>query len=193
MDDFADIKNEIINNLNKFENTLWKSLTQATKDKDTKKVDGINSAIKRKEYLESEILKMFDQLGLLGKPAHDNFQTSTYVPTGGRAKAPKPIPKSIRIGEYVENIRYLNEIPIVIANWILDHGQSLPEIPNFVHSNIQGFAQSANIKQLKNGWFIEVGDDKQTLIIKGRKLLDQTGFISVNFDVEMHNGEVLNG
>ena len=194
MDIFPKIKNEISRNLTNFENELWKSLTQATNDQDSKKVDTINSIIKKKKYVESEILNLFSQLSLK-EETNKNLPpvSKSGILDGNRAKSPKLIPQLICIGDDVQKIRYLNEIPIAIANWILNKGGTIPENRNFIHRNDQGFSKSANIKRLQNGWYIEIGDDKQTLMMKGRKLLDMTGFGSTSFRVEILNGDDLKG
>ena len=45
-----------------------------------------------------------------------------------------------------------------------------------MHENNIGFANSAQTKHLDNGWYIEVGDSQETLLLKGRRLLDSCGF-----------------
>ena len=89
------------------------------------------------------------------------------------------------------NIPY--QIPIVIANWIIQQGKALPRIPNFVHPSNTGFAPSAQTKELKNGHFIEVGDDQGRLIEKGRELLDACGLRGVGFRVLLDDGTMKNG
>jgi hypothetical protein len=183
MDDYLAVREQMVGTLKKFEKQLWKSLAQATKDRDTKMIGRINSVIEKEKSLESELLGLFNQMNL-------NEKT---VPLSIPKRTPKSITKLIRVGGHDQQIRYFNEIPVIVANWILDQGKNLPQIPNFVHNNPRGFAQSAQTKQLKNGWSIEIGDAKQTLMAKGRKLLDQTGFKSVDISVEMQDGEVLKG
>jgi hypothetical protein len=183
MDDYLAVRVQTVDILKKFENQLWGSLAQATKDQDTKMIGKINSVIERKKVLESELLSLFDQMNLNEKPV----QISTPKRT------PRSIPKLVRVSGHNQQIKFFNEIPVIVAEWIIGQGKDLPQIPNFVHDNSRGFARSAQTKQLKNGWFIEVGDSKETLITKGRKLLDQTGFKSVELSVEMQDGEVLKG
>jgi hypothetical protein len=90
-------------------------------------------------------------------------------------------------------VNYSYQIPIVIANWIIQQGKPLPRIPNFVHPSNSGFASSAHTKELKNGWFIEVGDDQGRLIEKGRELLNACGLRDVGFRVLLDDGTVKDG
>ena len=182
MESFAEIKNAISKHLKTLENELWKSFTQATKDQDLNQIDRIRFALERRKIVELEARKMFDSLTI----PQTSPPKGTLPPVGKRRRK---YPKSIRIGDYEEQIRYLNQIPVVTANWILNQGRELPEIQNFVHRDNNDFMPSAALKKLRNGWYIEVGDDKQTLINKARNLLDQTGFESTHFSVEMHDGE----
>ena len=84
-----------------------------------------------------------------------------------------------------------NQIPVVVGNWILKQGKNLPRIQNFVHETSAGFPQSAQVKQLENGWFIEIGDSQQVLVQKGRRLLDACGFRDVQLQVILENGDAL--
>jgi DNA sulfur modification protein DndB len=101
--------------------------------------------------------------------------------------------KEVLIGNVQESVKYSYQIPIVIANWIIQQGKALPRIPNFVHSSNTGFAPSAQTKELKNGHFIEVGDDQGRLIEKGRELLDACGLRDVGFRVLLDDGTMKNG
>src|SRR5207249_169 len=96
--------------------------------------------------------------------------------------------REVQIGNIRESLNFANQIPVVIANWILQQGKTLPRIPNFVHPANSGFAQSAQTKELKNGYFIEVGDDQARLIEKGRELLDACGLRNVGFRVLLDDG-----
>ena len=59
---------------------------------------------------------------------------------------------------------------------------------NFVHENNIGFANSAPTKHLDNGWYIEVGDSQETLLLKGRRLLDSCGFRHLPLQVVLEDG-----
>ena len=101
--------------------------------------------------------------------------------------------REVQIGSVRESVNYSYQIPIVIANWIIQQGKPLPRIPNFVHLSNSGFASSAQTKELKNGCFIEVGDDQGRLIEKGRELLNACGLRDVGFRVLLDDGTVKNG
>ena len=101
--------------------------------------------------------------------------------------------REVQIKDFRELINYSNQIPVVIANWIIRQGKPLPRIPNFVHPNNSGFASSAKPKELKNGCFIEIGDDQDRLIEKGRELLNACGLRDVGFRVLLDDGTVRNG
>ena len=102
-------------------------------------------------------------------------------------------PKELRIGNHIEPLRASNEIPVSVANWILEQGKDLPVIPNFVHKTAEGFTAAAQLKQAKNGWSIEIGDSQPTLIQKGRTLLDRCGFGAVVFSILLEDGQIRNG
>jgi predicted type IV restriction endonuclease len=110
-----------------------------------------------------------------------------------QGRRPTIHPTEIRIGDFHAPVRNWNEIPIVVANWILAQGKPLREIPYFVHKTNSGFQKAAQIKELNNGWFIEIGDNWQVLIRKGRKLLDVCGMRDVRFRVFREDGTVENG
>ena len=97
-------------------------------------------------------------------------------------------PREVRIGGCAESVRAWNEIPVVVANWILSQGKALPRVENFVHEADADFAQSALTKELNNGWFIEIGDSQGTLVQKGRRLLDDCGLRNVGFQIRLEDG-----
>jgi len=101
----------------------------------------------------------------------------------------RPIrPTEVKIGDATIGIGKLNEIPVVVANWILRQGKTLRRMQNFVHETDSGFPASAQTKRLENGWFIEVGDSQGTLLQKGRRLLDASGFREVLLHVVLEDG-----
>ena len=97
----------------------------------------------------------------------------------------------MKIGNVVIDVGRLNEIPIVVANWILQQGKTLHRMQNFVHETDSGFPGSAQTKRLDNGWSIEIGDSKYTLLRKGRKLLDAYGFREVTLQVVLEDGNII--
>lgn len=116
-------------------------------------------------------------------------ETST-IRVGRRARRRFAKPREIRIGTYSERVGNWCEIPVVVANWILAQGKSLPRIDGFVHQTNAGFFQSASTKELNNGWFIEIGDAQGTLVQKARTLLDECDMRSVNFQIVLTDGSV---
>jgi DNA sulfur modification protein DndB len=97
-------------------------------------------------------------------------------------------PTEVRIGDVPIWVRRANEVPVVVANWILQQGRALRRMQNFVHEMDSGFSASAQTKRLDNGWFIEVGDSQETLLLKGRRLLDACGFSEVTLKVVLEDG-----
>ena len=83
------------------------------------------------------------------------------------------------LGEEIK-IRWLNEIPISVANWLLDHGISLRECPNLIQRNKADFKTgSPGLKALKNGCYIKTGNDKERILDTTRKLLKLAGLSGV--------------
>ena len=117
---------------------------------------------------------------------------------GGLAKPNGPInqprppirPMELRIDADVLRLSRWNEVPVGVANWILQQGRTIPRMQNFVHETNSGFARSAQTKELDNGWFIEVGDSQETLLQKGRRLLNASGFRDVQLNVVMEDGTI---
>lgn len=102
-------------------------------------------------------------------------------------------PSELRIGTVAVRLNRSNQIPVVVANWILKQGRTLPRIPNFVHETRSGFSRSAQTTELNNGWFIEIGDSQDMLIQKGRRLLDASGFRDHRLEVVLEDGTVKRG
>jgi len=59
----------------------------------------------------------------------------------------------------------------VVANWLFARANPSKN-PELIHETDSGFTQSAQTKELKNGWFIEIGDHQERLIQKARELLN---------------------
>ena len=128
-----------------------------------------------------------------GQPETTESQMNQLVYSPQQRRRQTNRAREVQIGNIRELVNNNNQIPIVIANWIIQQGKSLPRLPNFVHPSNTGFALSAQTKGLKNGHFIEVGDDQGRLIEKGRKLLDACGLRDVGFRVLLDDGTVKNG
>jgi hypothetical protein len=100
-------------------------------------------------------------------------------------------PRELTIGSFHVPISLNNQIVIATANWILKQGKSLPRIENFIHPNDTGFSTSAQIRQLDDGSFIEIGDSQSTLMQKARRLLNACGFHQVKIEVLLEDGIIL--
>ena len=135
MEKFQEYKQSIIKELSEFEKELWNLLKQATKNRDTHRVDKINSVIRKKQSVASEIERIFDGLQGIMSPRQAVPEAAREIRPSLSGKRPKAIPRAVRIGAYEQAVRRLNKIPVVVGNWILDQGKDLPEIYNFVHHN----------------------------------------------------------
>ena len=83
------------------------------------------------------------------------------------------------LGEKIE-IRRLSDIPISVANWLMDQGISLRECPNLIQRNKADFKSgSRGLKVLKNGCYIKTGNDKERILDTTRKLLKLAGLSGV--------------
>jgi len=117
-------------------------------------------------------------------------QRSDLAGLGNNRRRQTIRPSEVQIDDARYSISFANQIPVVIANWIVQQGKTLPRIPNFVHPTNSGFASSAQTKEVDNGWFIEVGDDQGRLIEKGRELLKACGLGDIGFRVLLDDGTV---
>jgi len=176
----------------------WKQVEDSAKGKDRLATQNALDAVthlenlkRQQEALDKSILasisaKSPTEMQHFASNEHEDIS----IPFG-RRKRPTNRPQEIRIGSYRKSIRYAYEIPLTVANWIIEQGKALPTIPNFVQSTKIGFATSAGPKPLKNGQFIEVGDDQKVLLHKARTLLDNCGFQSLKFQVVFADGSEL--
>jgi hypothetical protein len=104
----------------------------------------------------------------------------------------KPVrPVEIKFGSVKKHIRYATEIPVAIANWLIEQGKELPITANFIHPSDAGFSQSATTKKLKSGQFMRVGHNQEALLHKARELLDGCGYEGVQIKVLLDNGITL--
>ncbi len=99
-------------------------------------------------------------------------------------------PVEIRIGTEVVKVTKSNQIPVLVGNWILKQGKTIPRIQNFVHEADSGFPRAAQTKQLVNGWYVEIGDSQDVLLQKARRLLDACGFREVRLEILLEDGTV---
>jgi hypothetical protein len=99
-------------------------------------------------------------------------------------------PVEIRIGTEVVKATKSNQIPVLVGNWILKQGRTIPRIQNFVHEADSGFPRAAQTKQLANGWYVEIGDSQDVLLQKARRLLDACGLREVRLEILLEDGTV---
>jgi hypothetical protein len=104
----------------------------------------------------------------------------------------KPVrPVEMKFGSVKKHIRYATEIPVAIANWLIEQGKELPITANFIHPSDAGFSQSATTKKLKSGQYMRVGHNQEALLHKARELLDGCGYEGVQIKVLLDNGITL--
>jgi len=92
-------------------------------------------------------------------------------------------PRELRIGAFRAPVALNNQVLIETANWLIGQGRALPAIPNFVQRSRAGFAESAQVKPLQEGYFIEIGDSQEALFQKARKLLNLCGLSGVKIEI----------
>jgi len=114
------------------------------------------------------------------------------VPTPVARPKKKPVrPVEIKFGSVKKHIRYATEIPVTIANWLIEQGKELPITANFIHPSDAGFSQSATTKKLKSGQFMRVGHNQEALLHRARELLDSCGYEGLQIKVLLDNGITL--
>ncbi len=119
-----------------------------------------------------------------------NPQPDVQTPVARPKK--KPVrPVEIKFGSVKKHIRYATEIPVAIANWLIEQGKELPISANFIHPSDAGFSQSATTKKLKSGQFMRVGHNQEALLHKARELLDGCGHEGLQIKVLLDNGITL--
>jgi hypothetical protein len=127
---------------------------------------------------------------LAPEKAADVPQPEAQAPVARPKK--KPVrPVEIKFGSVKKHIRYATEIPVTIANWLIEQGKELPITANFIHPSDAGFSQSATTKKLKSGQFMRVGHNQDALLHKARELLDGCGYEGVQIKVLLDNGITL--
>lgn len=100
-------------------------------------------------------------------------------------------PREIRFGTFKKRIRNPHEIPVVVANWLIDQGKAVQNFENFVHAGNIGFKATATTIRLNSGQFMEVGDDQKDLLRKARILLDSSGYRGRPIEVLLEDGSQL--
>jgi len=170
---FTRLKEDFLSSAQSLNTELWERLRNSADMRDRKKAGIVQSFIERAEKVTNEINLLFNDIQI--EFGQNPEKLSLMEEVSVIFKDGRPTKINI-FGEEIV-IRKLNEIPVSVANWLMDHGKTLVEIPNFIHRNRTDFKMtSATPKQLKNGWFIEVGDDKDRLLDKANRLLKRAGF-----------------
>jgi hypothetical protein len=169
------VKEDLLGAVQTLNGELWEQMKRSAETKDDRKIDILNSFLKRTKSVLDEINLLLNDLerefGEKSQIRHVRIPQKDVIVFFRNGR-----PTKINIlGDEIE-IRKQNEIPFSVANWLLNHGKHIPEIPNFIHKNKADFKmRSASLKQLKDGRFIEIGDHKERLLEKTRKLLDICG------------------
>lgn len=173
MFNFAQLKESLLSYMPQLEEELWKLSERANQNRNLNQMGKVGSIIREQKKLVDAISYLFDEIAKVQiEPETNSANQAIRIICSRNGKSPT----AIRIGEKEMRIRKWNEIPVTIANWILEDGKNLPEIQNFISPDKEGFMKSAFLKQLRNGWFIEVGDHKEALIKKTEKLLRNAGY-----------------
>lgn len=130
------------------------------------------------------------QAAPVAEKAADIPQPEVQTPVARPKK--KPVrPVEMKFGSVKKHIRYATEIPVTIANWLIEQGKELPITANFIHPSEAGFSQSATTKKLKSGQFMRVGHNQEALLHKARELLDGCGYEGLQIKVLLDNGITL--
>lgn len=170
------LKKDLLDSTNALKAELRGHLISLVNQDETKKVGILNLMIERANKIKNEIYLLFNDLEAeFGQKAEKENSTGPSNRILVFQKGGIPLKLNI-LGEEFE-IRRWNQVPVCVANWILDQGKVLEEYPNFIHRNKADFQiQNPSFKQLKNGWFMEVGDDKPRLLYKTKRILKLAGF-----------------
>jgi hypothetical protein len=188
--------NEMIKKLESNIRIAWKQVKLAADDEN---VAATQTALNKVSHLENLKLQQLtlekniaasitDEIDVPGKKAETVFPLEIYARPGKRQTIR---PSEIRFGSFKKSIHFANEIPITVANWLIEQGKTLPTFHNFVHPSNTGFARSAKTKRLVSGQYIEIGDHQDILIQKSRKLFDACGYRTLKFEVLFQDGNVV--
>jgi len=170
--------------------TAWQDLKESVRNEDWAATKRGFRRMEGLQQVNEESAKKIEEI----KPIFDSppsFTESRPIADFNGVRRGTIRPKELRIGADRIPISLNNQIVIATGNWILKQGATIPVLRNFVHRDNSGFSQSAQIKRLDNGSFVEVGDSQPTLISKARKLLDVCGFRNSKIEVHLEDGTVL--
>ncbi len=188
--------NEIVKKLDSNIRIAWTHVKLAAEKEDVSatrvaldKVSHLENLKHQQVALEKSIAaSIAGEVEVAGKNDSPAHAPENYFRSGKRQTVR---PTEIRFASFKKPIRYANEIPITVANWLVEQGKVLPTFPNFIHSSNNGFAKSAITKRLVSGQFIEVGDHQEILIQKARKLFDTCGYRTLKFEVLLEDGNTV--
>ncbi|MFO1500190.1 MAG: hypothetical protein U1G07_17675 [Verrucomicrobiota bacterium] len=96
-------------------------------------------------------------------------------------------PTSLCLNDDEFPVKAWNQVPVLIADWLLRAGHCLPNLP-YISQDKAAFTESARLKALCNGSWIEVGDDTDRLMAKARRLLETSESVCL---VKCSNGDVV--
>lgn len=130
---------------------------------------------------------------------HVHANTSSPVPTGngsvsngasenGHTAVGRPVGVLAQGTE--TPVAKWNDVPVVIANWLLDQQLPLPAMP-FIKRDEAAFPRSARLRTLQDGSLIDLGDGRAQLLRKARRLLDGSGRRDLRVDVQLAGGETI--
>jgi hypothetical protein len=188
--------NDMIKKLEGNIRIAWKQVKLAA---DEENVAATQTALNKVSHLENLKLQQLalekniaaiinDEIGAPEKTTETDLPSEIYSRLGKRQTIR---PTEIRFGSFKKSIHFANEIPITVANWLIEQGKALPTFHNFVHPSDAGFARSAKTKRLVSGQYIEIGDHQDILIQKARKLFDACGYRTLKFEVRFQDGNLV--
>jgi len=191
------IYNGTITKLEKRIAASWGQLERAVQSKDitatrtaVNRVAHLEELRQRHVALEQRIVETISNGSSAQTAPVANPQPDVQTPVARPKK--KPVrPVEIKFGSVKKHIRYATEIPVAIANWLIEQGKELPITANFIHPSEAGFSQSATTKKLKSGQYMRVGHNQEALLHKARELLDGCGYEGVQIKVLLDNGITL--
>jgi len=184
-----------LNDINGLIGSTWGHIEKAAKIKDWLEMQQAFRKMAKLQGVSEQLRSLQQQVAGLSKESFPNGHAPVTLPgplnpvphfDNGRRGTIRP--RELRIGTHREPISINNQIPIATANWIIKQGKVLPTIRNFVQPTNSGFRSSANIRQLDDGSFIEIGDSQDTLIQKARKLLNACEFPELRIEILLEDG-----
>jgi hypothetical protein len=126
--------------------------------------------------------------------AHERLVLAEEVPASGGSSNGRvssfPKPTAICLDSKGADISRWSQIPICAADWVLDHGEPLPNV-TFIKQNPAEFPRTARLKKLRNGWHMDVGDGRQRLLRNARFLLNRSGFEHTAISVRLTDGQTI--